>query len=195
MKRFLFREQDAALGIINRKLVIEAVQDIQGLMERARQGDAESQYLLGGHYAAGVGVKQDRIEAARLWHQAALQNHGKVQVLLALSYYYGAGVPLQSNKLATNWLLQACGQHVPQAHEVLRRMTTRIQFRNKIRTLVRPIYVGPQPAAAEPVAAEPSLPDPSIIDLATIKVSAPLKTALPWADCPPATLAHSGCTP
>ena len=95
-----------------------------------------------------------------------MQDHGKAQVLLGLCFYYGAGL-LRSTKLATCWLLQACSRHVPQAHEVLRRITTRETFWIRMRTLVTPVYVGTWPAGAEQVVAEPVLPDPSILDPAT----------------------------
>jgi len=64
------------------------------LITKAEQGDAHSQYLLGGDYEFGIGIiPQDYEEAMRWYRAAAEQGHAKAQNSLGSMYGYGDGVP------------------------------------------------------------------------------------------------------
>ena len=59
----------------------------------AKQGDAETQYVLGLMYVDGTGVPVAFTEAVRLFRLAAEQGHAEAQTALGFMYYYGKGVP------------------------------------------------------------------------------------------------------
>ena len=64
------------------------------LITKAEQGDAHSQYLLGGDYEFGIGIiPQDYEEAMRWYRAAAEQGYAKAQNSLGAMYEYGDGVP------------------------------------------------------------------------------------------------------
>ena len=62
------------------------------LMEKAEQGDAESQYQLGLLYLDGIGIKKNEKLAAELFKKAMDQGHLDAQRKLAFCYLYGRGV-------------------------------------------------------------------------------------------------------
>ncbi|MCK8863124.1 sel1 repeat family protein [Haemophilus influenzae] len=77
------------------------------LQPLAEQGDAIAQFLLGGMYEEGRGVKQDDVEAVKWYRKAAEQGYADAQALLGFAYLLGKGV--QFNKsLAKEWLGKAC---------------------------------------------------------------------------------------
>lgn len=77
------------------------------LQPLAEQGDAIAQFLLGGMYEEGRGVKQDDFEAVKWYRKAAEQGDADAQALLGFAYLLGKGV--QFNKsLAKEWLGKAC---------------------------------------------------------------------------------------
>jgi uncharacterized protein len=55
---------------------------------------AEAQLVLGNCYAAGDGVPQDYVEAAKWWRKAAEQNDAQAQFNLGTCYQYGTGVEM-----------------------------------------------------------------------------------------------------
>lgn len=74
-----------------------------GLMDAARQGDAESQWQLGYRYSRGEGVKRDDLEAFN-WFSRIVENHADDEptspqapfarkAFVALGSYYLAGIP------------------------------------------------------------------------------------------------------
>ena len=67
--------------------------ETDALRERAEQGAAEAQYLLGLAYFNGEGVPQDNPLAARWWRSAAEQGHADGQYSLGFMYANGRGVP------------------------------------------------------------------------------------------------------
>ena len=73
----------------------------------AEQGDAISQFLLGGMYEEGLGVKQDYFEAVKWYRKAAEQGYGGAQVMLGFSYLSGKGVQVNKS-LAKEWFGKAC---------------------------------------------------------------------------------------
>lgn len=73
----------------------------------AEQGDAISQFLLGGMYEEGLGVKQDYFEAVKWYRKAAEQGDAKAQFIVGGSYLLGKGVQVNKS-LAKEWLGKAC---------------------------------------------------------------------------------------
>lgn len=64
----------------------------QELLIEAKQGNAESQCLLGQMYYEGVGVKQDYEQSALWFTKAAKHKHAEAQYFLGLQYQNGQGV-------------------------------------------------------------------------------------------------------
>ena len=81
------------------------------LLERATQGDANSQYNLGVIYTNGIGVPQDDKEAVKWYLLAAEQGYASAQYNLGLMYNNGEGVP-QDHVMAYAWVNLA-GANVP----------------------------------------------------------------------------------
>ena len=71
--------------------------------------DAHAQYNTGLMYAAGFGVPEDVVEAARWYRLAAEEGHGGAQNSLGLMYAFGRGVP-QDVVEAVRWLRLASEQ-------------------------------------------------------------------------------------
>ena len=63
------------------------------IKNRAGQGEAEAQTLLGGMYSDGLGVPQDYAEALKWYNLAAAQGDDSAQFQLGYMYYKGLGVP------------------------------------------------------------------------------------------------------
>jgi uncharacterized protein len=81
------------------------------------QGNADGMFWLGGLYVAGDGVKQDLLEARRLFVQAAELGHKQAVVVLSLAYMQG-GLGLSTadkqSADALKWLREAAkADHVP----------------------------------------------------------------------------------
>jgi putative methionine-R-sulfoxide reductase with GAF domain len=87
-----------------------AIQPAPGTLDELRKyaadGDPVAQFALGARYAQGDGVKQDYVEAARWFEQAAEQGHVVAQATLGAYYWAGRGVPQDLNK-AYFWSLLA----------------------------------------------------------------------------------------
>lgn len=81
----------------------------QGLRERARGGDLEAQFLLGGVYARGEGVPQDAEEAIFWWRKAADGGSAEAQNELGAAYAEGLGVKADP-RMAVEWFQQAAQQ-------------------------------------------------------------------------------------
>ena len=64
-----------ALTLIAPRAFGQDPEPITEIRIRAEQGDAEAQYILGYRYATGIGVSQDRAEAARWLRLAAAAGH------------------------------------------------------------------------------------------------------------------------
>ena len=74
--------------------------------QRAQQGDAESQFMLGVYYENGSGVKQNYTEAETLYRQASKQGHAGAMRQLGTMYEYGYGVK-KDIEYAVTWYQQA----------------------------------------------------------------------------------------
>ena len=79
------------------------------LQRSAEQGDAESQYLLGGMYRFGKKVPQDYQEAVRWTRMAAEQGYAEAQYHLGSMYESGSGIP-QDYQEAVKWYRMAAEQ-------------------------------------------------------------------------------------
>lgn len=56
--------------------------DLQELMQKAQNGDADSQYELGNLYQNGEGVEMDIEKAIEWWQKAAKNGHKKASDLI-----------------------------------------------------------------------------------------------------------------
>lgn len=79
-------------------------------LQKAEQGEVDSQYELGEMYYTGTGVTQDYKAAAKWYQKAAEQGDSKAQYKLAEMYYSGTGLT-QNYKAAANWYLKAAEQN------------------------------------------------------------------------------------
>jgi TPR repeat protein len=80
---------------------------IEGCKKQAADGDAESQFALGGFYERGQGgLPQDYAESAEWYRKAAEQDHHAAQLYLGLHYAQGNGVE-QDLVQALGWVLLA----------------------------------------------------------------------------------------
>jgi uncharacterized membrane protein YedE/YeeE len=87
----------------------------------AKKGDAESQYIMGNAYAAGMpalGIKKDPRQAFQWYMKAARQKHANAQYEVAASFILGDGVSKNLNA-ARIWLKRAADNGHPDAGEVL----------------------------------------------------------------------------
>ena len=103
----------------------------------AAQGYSWAEYALGSHYMLGLGVAQDRAEAAK-WFQlvageddyaAAAESFARqaengeddAQFFLGMMYHHGHGVP-QDDAKALEWFQKAADQGYVVAHFTLGQM-------------------------------------------------------------------------
>ncbi len=100
------QDVDAGNVAIQRGDYATAVKEWRPLAE---QGYADAQTLLGGMYAAGLGVPQDDTEAIRWFRMAAEQGYANAQYSLGRKYAVGRGVP-QDFVQAYKWLDLAAAQ-------------------------------------------------------------------------------------
>lgn len=78
----------------------------------AKEGDAESQYLLGFHLNEGRHVKRDPARALNLFENAAVREHAQAAYLAALAYKDGEVVPADPEKSAVYMKIAADGDVV-----------------------------------------------------------------------------------
>ena len=89
---------------------------IDSLRQKAEQGDADAQFILGASYYHGKGVPQDYVEAAKWWRKAAEQDQAYAQEYLGFAYSYGLGVP-HDDVLAHMWYNLAASKLKGEARE------------------------------------------------------------------------------
>ena len=90
---------------------MQATEDELSLQEKAKSGDAETQFRLGYCYSYGDktrGIAKDSQKAMEWYKKAAEQGHAGAQVNLG-TYYYGEGVD-QDYKEAVMWYKKAAEQ-------------------------------------------------------------------------------------
>lgn len=83
--------------------------EIVDLQLKARQGDVRAQTLLGRCLYWGIGVSQNRKEAAEWFRKASEQGDAEGQRLLGMCYDYGDGVP-ENEAEAVKWYRNAAEQ-------------------------------------------------------------------------------------
>ena len=109
------------LGVFYAGLVsaqgIEA--DINAIIEKAKTGNVNAQYTLGGYYFLGSnGVEQSYSKAAYWYKKAAEQGHSNAQYNIGVCYYNGDGVEKSKTK-AIYWFRKACNNFEDKACEAL----------------------------------------------------------------------------
>ncbi|MGL6468131.1 tetratricopeptide repeat protein [Aeromonas hydrophila] len=87
----------------------EQSSEINELIKKSEQGDAEAQFSLGWRYSIGKGVQQNYEEAAKWYLKAAEQDHMYAQNNLGVAYNIGQGVP-QNYDEATRWYRKSAEQ-------------------------------------------------------------------------------------
>ena len=94
MKRILFLLATVALlcggGMANGQESV-GVRLFKTTREKAEQGDAKAQNLLGVLYYNGNGVPKNYVEAVKWYRKAAEQGNAKAQLNLGWMYRYGRG--------------------------------------------------------------------------------------------------------
>ena len=96
--------------------------DINAIIEKAKTGNENAQYTLGGYYFLGSnGVEQSYSKAAYWWEKAAEQGHGDAQFNIGVCYYNGDGVE-QSKTKAIYWFRKACNNFEDKACEALNKI-------------------------------------------------------------------------
>jgi len=140
----------------------------------AREGDAQSQLVLGHMYDLGQGVAVDERRAAQWYRAAADQNNGAAQLELGMKYIEGRGVP-KDEAQAYFWFLLGSASGAPPEVEMFKEVTGR-QLNQAVRAATesaaaswRPTLVGTKTSDANaaiksprsqaaPTAAPPSQP-------------------------------------
>ncbi|HTR26948.1 MAG TPA: AMIN domain-containing protein [Terriglobales bacterium] len=84
--------------------------DLQSLEDKAKSGNPEAQTLLALAYHAGVLLKRDDAEAARLLHQAADRSYPGAEESLGIFAETGIGLDHPSSTEALNWYKKAAQQ-------------------------------------------------------------------------------------
>lgn len=97
--------------------------DFVEIHRQAKEGDVESQYLLGRMYETGQKVKNDYLQAYTWYSSASVQGHREAQYRLALAYIYGRGVAVNSKKGGI-WLNKAAAQKHEAARHLVRYFTS-----------------------------------------------------------------------
>jgi len=82
---------------------------MQALLTRAEQGDADSQFAVAFMYAKGIEAERDDASALEWFHEAAAQGHTQAQFNLGVMYSRGRGVE-QNYAEALTWYLMAAEQ-------------------------------------------------------------------------------------
>ncbi len=73
--------------------------EFEELLEKAENGDTESQFQVAEKYHVGLGTEEDESEAVKWYKKAALQGHVEAMMKLGLIYYIGGdGVPEDDNE-------------------------------------------------------------------------------------------------
>jgi hypothetical protein len=92
--------------------------DLKALQQKAEQGDAEAQFMLGIAYIGGLGVPQDSAQAFQWIRKAALQGNASGQSGLGAMYEGGNGVT-QDYAQAAAWYRKAAEQGAATAQALL----------------------------------------------------------------------------
>ncbi len=82
---------DVDYKIINTQGIVNDQSSLSEIMAKAKEGDANAQYQLGGVYAFAKGVPQNYEEALKWYRLAAKQGLPKSQYNVGWIYYLGKG--------------------------------------------------------------------------------------------------------
>lgn len=83
--------------------------DIDELIKKANNGDAEAQYNLGNIYYYGKSTITDYEKAINYYKLSAEQGNLYAQHNLGTMYYFGTGVP-KNLSIAKEWFKKSCDQ-------------------------------------------------------------------------------------
>jgi len=99
------------IGFISICVVHQSIAEsnVQEIISKAKQGEADAQYHLGSMYNSGEGIPHDDEQAVQWYRKAAEQGHVGAQYNLALMYKHGQGVLLDF-KRASQWFTKAAEQ-------------------------------------------------------------------------------------
>jgi len=85
-------------------------QNVNELIQKAQQGNAEAQLKLGKVYQYGWdGLEKNESEAVKWYLKAAEQGYAEAQANVGICYYFGNGVP-KDNEKAEYWLRKSAAQ-------------------------------------------------------------------------------------
>lgn len=93
----------------NRNAEIEAHRRLTDVFQRAGNGDADAQLMLGRYYEEGHPLVKDSVESAKWYRKAADQGCAEAQFALGCDYLKGVGVEKDPGT-AVKWFLQAAGR-------------------------------------------------------------------------------------
>ena len=91
------------------------------MQKKAAGGDVRACYILGLMHEQGVGVAQDKVQAALCYRKAAEQGQVRAQYRLGSLYYHGQGVPRDLTQ-AAEWYKKAAEQGSTPAQTALGNM-------------------------------------------------------------------------
>jgi TPR repeat protein len=98
-----------AAGLIGLPFLSYGQDDLSAWRQKAEQGDATAQALMGSVYHLGKGVPQNDKEAVKWFRLAADQGNAMAQYSMGFAYYSGKGVP-QNYTEAVKWFRLAAEQ-------------------------------------------------------------------------------------
>jgi hypothetical protein len=91
------------------------------IIEKAKKGDAQAQFILGVMYAMGKGVPQDYAKSKVWMEKAAIKGNADAQYSLGLIYGSGKGVAKDFDKAAA-WIQKAAAQGHPEAQRAVKEL-------------------------------------------------------------------------
>jgi TPR repeat protein len=98
-----------AFIILSIAIFLIAIADFKSSLPLANQGDPRAQNYLGYMYQNGIDIKQDSVEALRLFKLSAAQGNPDAQYQIGLMYRTGKGVS-QDNAEAVKWYQLSASQ-------------------------------------------------------------------------------------
>ncbi len=97
--------------------------EIHELILRARQGDAEKQFILGTCYYDGIGVKRNPVKAVKWFRMAAERDNADAQYWMGRCCYYGIGMRKDMTE-ALAWYHRAADQEHMSARNEIKKLAT-----------------------------------------------------------------------
>ena len=125
----MFKMLIVLLGLLFASQIANAqVKDINSVREKAKNGDAQSQYLLGWCYGTGnAGLSQDYNMAATWLEKSAAQGYEAAQYFLGWCYYYGRGVNKDYSQ-AVYWYEKAAKQGNTEAASMVKSINNMLAY-------------------------------------------------------------------